>query len=366
MFFRQRRHNMVLALRPSSVRKAFRAVKQSIRAPFARRSSSCGAAAAPVVATESTGNTAAKASISGSTPPTTSSPSPHFSVSVDADHGAPQTRVSVGIQAPSPAPSSIHASPPPQSSVPDSPFECVTPSASGPAGGLRHLQTPQVAGSARLSPLGTHLAHGLPSTPRDIEQLRALDETASQWSEYAQKAAQCADRVHSLLLDIEKTGTPAVSPLPVTLEAQEAVPTAQPSADETANANLEQASPLEQPEAEDIDPDDHRQDHPTITNPYWGHVYKAHGVIGEGSYGRVLKVADEHGQCFAAKVVHKNIAYQMAGARDLIVQESYALRCVQTEGQNNKRLVRLLESWEDADNIYFIMVRSVPLRMGPM
>lgn len=361
MLFSRQRHDTVQALRPSIVRKTLRAVKQSIRARFGRCPPSHNHAIPPVDASKNIGGSNPEVCLSSTTPQPTSPPSPlRSSASVHASQGAPHTnRVSVGCQAPSTPPSPTHTRSSP-SSGPDSPFECITPSADGGAG-LLNLQTPQVVDPHRLSPLAAHLAHGLPSTPRDIdERLRTLDATASEWSKYAQKAAQCADRVHSLLLDIESTGTPAVSPLPGVVEAQDAASDPHPKVGEAASADPESETALgPTPQVEDVNPADGTDDHPTITNPNTGHEYKVHGVVGEGSFGRVLKLTDEHDRCFAAKAVHKQLAYQTAGARDMLVRELYAMRHVQSDTPNNCRLVRLLESWEDADNVYFIMVRPV-------
>ena len=358
MLFRQQRHDMAQALRPSTVRKTLRAVKQSIRTRFTRFPSSQNHDTTPMDASNNVGSSSTEVGVPGLTPQTTPPSAPlRSSASVHASQGSPQCNgVSIGIQAPSAPPSPIPAPSSPSSGL-DSPFEYNTPS---DASRLQHLQTPQAVAPARRAPHVAHLTHGFPSTPRDIDQLRVLDATASKWSEYAQKAAQCADRMHTLLLDIEGTGAPAAPPAPSASGVQEVVVDPQPMVDEAVNPNPErQAMEQEPPQAENGNPVENTAALPVFTNPKSGHQYTVHGVVGEGSFGRVLKVTDKNDQCFAVKTIHKRLAYQAGGAREQLCKEFGAMRLVQSNKPHNGRLVRLLESWEDPDNVYFVMVRLV-------
>lgn len=361
MFFRKQRRQIGQALCLSAARNSLRAAKDSIRARFARRPSSPHLATPPV----DTPNTVAAdaeaeaTSPAATTPPSHSRSPVHSSTHpVTSQDALQNNRVSIGIQASSSPPTSIRMSTTSLSSDSSPSSECITPSAAD--AGLHRLQTPQVVDPDRLSPLAASLAWGLPLTPRDIgQQVRALDATSMKWSKYAQKAAQCAERVHSLLLNIEGSVTPDVSPLPDVVEANTEQ---RPVVEEVVDA-----APEPEPELRGggVDPDS-TDDLPTLVNPHTGSTYKVHGFVGEGGFGRVFKVTNERGRSFAAKTTHKRLAFQYSAARQSLANEMSAMLSVLSDEPNNNFLVRLIESWEDGDNIYFIMVHFLLFMLGTL
>ncbi|EPS98340.1 hypothetical protein FOMPIDRAFT_83599 [Fomitopsis schrenkii] len=353
MFFHKQRHQIAQALSPSTARNSLRAAKHSIRARFVRRPSSPHPATPTLEAPKNVDASESEAIVPSpelqTTTPSRSPLRPSVqSSSASTTQGAPQNnRVSIGIQASDSRPSSVRTLSSSLSSSSESSSECITPPAAD--AGLHNLQTPQIVDPDRLSPLASPLTQGLPSTPRGIsQQVRALGASSSKWSKYAQKAAQYAERTHSLLLNIEGSVTPGASSHPEVVEAQEASTDRRPMVDALVDAGPEA-------EAEPVDPNGDTDDLPTLINPNTVSKYKVHGVVGEGSFGRVFKVTDEHGRNFAAKTTHKRQAFQHSEARDLLSRELNALSGIQSNQPNNSFLVRLVESWEDADNIYFIM-----------
>ena len=90
-----------------------------------------------------------------------------------------------------------------------------------------------------------------------------------------------------------------------------------------------------------------------------GVEYEVVGLLGSGGGGRVFCVRTRYGEWFAMKVVHKAKMYRYPDGRDSILVEK----------ENWERITRgrkafsmpLLESWDDDENVYFLMVSAVLL-----
>ncbi|GJE88162.1 kinase-like protein [Phanerochaete sordida] len=84
-----------------------------------------------------------------------------------------------------------------------------------------------------------------------------------------------------------------------------------------------------------------------------GTDYILTGMIGSGGSGRVFSVQTQHGESFALKVVHKPIAYRCPDGRNmaLVEQRSWERATL----SRRAFLMPLLKSWDDEENIYFLM-----------
>lgn len=83
------------------------------------------------------------------------------------------------------------------------------------------------------------------------------------------------------------------------------------------------------------------------------------GTLGSGGFGRVvagsLLLEDPSSSVpVAIKVLHKDKVYQDENGRDLVVREGEALRCVTRSDKGF--LTRMVCSWDDEENVYFVMV----------
>ncbi|TFY62816.1 hypothetical protein EVJ58_g3631 [Rhodofomes roseus] len=97
-------------------------------------------------------------------------------------------------------------------------------------------------------------------------------------------------------------------------------------------------------EAEDTNSgntDDEPEEPIVFSSPSTGDQYTVKGVIGAGGFGRVSEVTNHYGQHFAVKVICKRDAYKTVN---------------QWPG-----MMGLLDSWEDKNNIYFVMMKETEL-----
>ncbi|KZT74108.1 kinase-like protein [Daedalea quercina L-15889] len=326
------------------------------------------------------------------------------------DEDAPQSTASVSLTIPSPPRSSAAPSPSPsptgaqlqsnrvsvgiQVSIPpswpsgqssssldsDPAFECLTPLTTDTA--LRAPQKPQPTTSGNS--LGVPFAKKHISAHIDLDgAIRALCDKASNLVEQYEKAVECAKRLCELQVDLEDEASLLVhsdkrGDLDALTERSDSSPFTVDStaiADEPARAEGDviqgNPSPAEleansadannemvaeddsESSSEDADTDDGVAPR-SLYNPYSTRNYRVHGLIGEGGFARVAQVEDDNGRFFAVKVHHKKIVYQRPDARRRLLREMQTMASV-TETSRYKCLVRLEESWEDADNIYFVM-----------
>lgn len=203
------------------------------------------------------------------------------------------------------------------------------------------------------TPITTRHGHPLPTVPEATG-----NEEANQFSPS---------------IDSSETGEPAVlktweaekQPLPPVAASSEASPTA---AKETSPSFLDGVRPADVPPAyigsgfsvsnpASLSDPTQRYFDPELSDPpmvsHDGVDYTLIGMLGAGGSGRVFSVRDQHGQWFALKVLHKPIVYRAPEARCAILNERHSWERV-TLGRR-AFLMPLLASWDDEDNVYFLM-----------
>ena len=85
-----------------------------------------------------------------------------------------------------------------------------------------------------------------------------------------------------------------------------------------------------------------------------GQAYVVLGTLGEGGSGKVMYAKLHTGHSVAIKVVHKAKAYRDRYGRENLVNEKCNWERVTHERRSF--LVNLLLSWDDPENVYFVMV----------
>ena len=88
-----------------------------------------------------------------------------------------------------------------------------------------------------------------------------------------------------------------------------------------------------------------------------GQAYVVLGTLGEGGSGKVMYAKAQTGHSVAIKVVHKAKAYRDPYGRDYLKNEKCNWERVTHERRSF--LVSLLLSWDDPQNIYFVMVSEL-------
>lgn len=81
------------------------------------------------------------------------------------------------------------------------------------------------------------------------------------------------------------------------------------------------------------------------------------GLLGRGAFGDVLLGRLYCDVLVAVKVLHKPRMYRYADARNYLLAEVEALRVVALERLQFS--TPLVSSWEDEENVYFVMVRFI-------
>ncbi|CCM04540.1 uncharacterized protein FIBRA_06721 [Fibroporia radiculosa] len=81
--------------------------------------------------------------------------------------------------------------------------------------------------------------------------------------------------------------------------------------------------------------------------------YALLGVLGDGGCGRVFLAETQHGDVVAIKSTHKLKQYRYKKGRDLLLNEMHVME--KATSSCSSYLAYLLESWEDKDNVYFVM-----------
>lgn len=92
-------------------------------------------------------------------------------------------------------------------------------------------------------------------------------------------------------------------------------------------------------------------------------TYLIHGTLGNGGFGRVMLATDQYNQRVAIKIIHKDKQYQFNGGRDSILLERRILERIALSGK--RFLTPLLASWQDLQNVYFVMVRACVWSTAP-
>ena len=82
--------------------------------------------------------------------------------------------------------------------------------------------------------------------------------------------------------------------------------------------------------------------------------YCINGLLGEGSFGRVLHATTSQGKAVAIKGVHKHFMYGSVGGRKCLLTEKEVMR--RATLTDKKFLSNLLASWDDGEFVYFVMV----------
>lgn len=93
-----------------------------------------------------------------------------------------------------------------------------------------------------------------------------------------------------------------------------------------------------------------------------GQAYVVLDTLGEGGSGKVMYAKSQTGYSVAIKVVHKAKAYRDPYGRENLVNEKCNWERVTHERRSF--LVSLLLSWDDPENVYFVMVSMSPLSVG--
>ncbi|KAH9842422.1 kinase-like domain-containing protein [Rhodofomes roseus] len=99
--------------------------------------------------------------------------------------------------------------------------------------------------------------------------------------------------------------------------------------------------------------DDEPQVPAALYNRHTNRYYQVNGIIGCGGFARVFEVTTVDGHYFAVKIVHKAKAYRAAHMRDRLLDEKGIMSSVTQNACAG--LIPLIESWEDEENIYFVM-----------
>lgn len=86
------------------------------------------------------------------------------------------------------------------------------------------------------------------------------------------------------------------------------------------------------------------------------------GTLGSGATGRVMYARDQDNNPLAIKVVHKPKMYRRRFGRVDVVAERNTLERITIYGK--PFLTQLLSSWDDEENVYFVMVSSATV--GPL
>lgn len=215
----------------------------------------------------------------------------------------------------------------PSSSGSDSSFECATPRTA--AAGAHHLQ-PRIQSSHSVQP-----TNDIPAQLTWLDVHRALDTLEDKVSKLVQLSREAVQAKYSTPSGGECYATPEFGI--IYYEDDEV---------ETSDAELGSADG-------ESDIDDVRA-LTVLCNPHTGTTYTVQGVVADGGFSRVAQVVDSKGQQWAAKIMHKRAVFKRPRGRDNLLREKNIM--VNASGMGTQRLVGLLESWEDEENIYFIMV----------
>jgi hypothetical protein len=99
--------------------------------------------------------------------------------------------------------------------------------------------------------------------------------------------------------------------------------------------------------------EERRPAEPTVLQ-HGGEVYTVLGQLGTGSTGRVMYARTRDDYPVAIKIVHKPQVYRLHCGRANVMVEKETLERVTTVGK--PFLTKLLASWDDGENVYFVMV----------
>ncbi|OBZ75815.1 Protein kinase 2 [Grifola frondosa] len=118
--------------------------------------------------------------------------------------------------------------------------------------------------------------------------------------------------------------------------------------DDEVLANEEGVCDVYMTDAEDDDSDDFLYDH--NNNPY-----RILGLVGQGASGIVMAAMNQfdRNNVVAIKVIHKDRYYSQPLMRQQLLQEKHFLEQAAREG--TPFITKLLSSWEDNLNVYFVM-----------
>ncbi|KAH9895043.1 kinase-like domain-containing protein [Cubamyces lactineus] len=112
-----------------------------------------------------------------------------------------------------------------------------------------------------------------------------------------------------------------------------------------------------QDDGEDYDSDSYNgynDDKPCLTPRHPdGTEYHIFGMLGEGSFGRVMLAGTSTGELVALKVMHKPMLYHSPGMRQILYNERDLMSMVVREGA--PFLMQLKAAWEEEDNVYLAM-----------
>ena len=227
----------------------------------------------------------------------------------------------------------------------DSSFECITPPTA--AADVHNLQEPHIQ-----SPASTPLSAGAPAQPTWLDVHRALKALEANVSKLVQQSKEAARPEHITQPQGPQFDAPPELDIiyydddePVDIEAE-----SHPDDDASPDVDTDEDDSEADDDLDDVRP-------PTVLrNPHSGAAYSVEGVVADGGFSRVAQVVDDEGRRRAAKIVHKRAVCKRAGAREALLREKAFM--VKASEMGSRRLVGLIESWEDEENIYFIMVRA--------
>lgn len=276
-------------------------------------------------------------------------------------------KVDVGVQVSTPSPGhSPHSS---SSSDSDLPVECLTPLATN---GECHSHRKAEA-LRSLLPFEAPLPFDIDGARGVDEYILEFDECSARRQDLYEDLAERAIAFHYLCADpVEDDDMPTAFSGPIhgssstisvvspTSNAALEFPESEPSDGEHPDIDTDTNS-SDDPANQTVDTDDDDDEEPQIPlvlyHRYTKTRYRIDGIIGCGGFARVLQATKDSGECVAIKVTHKREAYAKSPyIHDLLCHEMDTLRWATTHACPG--LTKLIESWEDEDNIYFVMVRS--------
>ena len=230
----------------------------------------------------------------------------------------------------------------------DSSFECATPPTA--AEEVRSLLEPRIQFPSSITP-----SSDAPVRSTWLDVHRALDALEANVSKLLEQSEEVA---------LPTSGTQPSSPQGdaapqldiIYYDDDESCPDVEAESSPEDDAALDAETSEDESEAgDDADDSDDTRPPTVLRNPHTGGTYFVEGVVADGGFARVVQVVDDKGQRRAAKIAHKRAVCKRAGARDGLLREKAFM--VKTSEIGSRRLVGLIESWEDEENIYFIMVR---------
>lgn len=97
-----------------------------------------------------------------------------------------------------------------------------------------------------------------------------------------------------------------------------------------------------------------------------GITYTLLGRIVLGSRSRIMVASTGYGETVAVKIVHKHRAYDLFPDREDIASTKSVMEYITVSEEPRPFLLKLLHSWDDNDNIYFVMVRDTFISNRPL